>query len=614
LNWKATLASFFRFLDGYESRFGPVNQLDEVTDAMGILWLNPLDDAWETPTQATYEQCGHILRLERRRRRVSIRELDWPDYPKPEPTDTKDVPTEPETRAARNLLKRTAWAIYARWQRADALAAEGRNFIALLQNNDKQTRTKLVASVTEADLHTTYRALITLTGDPLPSISDLNAALGYSVARPHEVVFWWRRPGVTWSEVQLGLYPSREDLQCLTQLFMSRTGWNSSTVLSLDISNPDWARRYGAPESDLWVMESWKERSKDWQQTMCKGKTSTAPYYIVSTLLKRTAALRELATRSPERAPFSGVLARSPWLAAGTSSRTGLVLVLDPIATTSGQSCYWKKIVAIYNQDTRARNAGIDQENSEINSVNKIISPSEHKPLRQQVTLIPESMVPSDWRDIFANFVFLDSRYSWVLVQWALGHKHLRTTRRYLRNKLWRRYSENKLSDLQIIMTDEIYHHGHLDAVILRAKVEMKFDPQPADLERLALHRKIVHEHELTVTGYRCPTPFDPPQEIDPGNPRDGTVRCRHGERCPGCPVAIAVDPHHMVRRLVELRLLRAEVPTTAWMESQYASDLEILEVDLRQWPQDEITARRIFWENEIASGRHQIIRFGGQN
>jgi hypothetical protein len=583
------LRAFFRFLEKYEGLgFAPVDRLEDVTIAMSVLWLTPIDSAWEPMRdRKAYEAVGNLLRTARRQRFDQETVWDWHPYPAADITYSKDLPTETQTREAFHLLKREVRATFARWARADALAIVGRNLLEIPRRANFEGAFSF--EPTEADAHATYRALIERTGDPLPTVYDLRRVLGLDETRT-DMPKWWPRHGtghpregksMTIRDLQDGLYPSIDDVDCLAVLFTARSGWNPSTVSDLDISNPSWARPHGDMNAGLYLIESWKERSKAWQWTLSQAKTSTGAYAIVSTLLQRGAPLRELVERDASRCDKPAIALRSPWVAASSGTQ-GQVMVRHSDAQGE-QSGYWKALVRRHNAST---------------------PPQKH---------IPETMTPSDWRDLYANYVFLDSRYSWVMVQWALGHKHMASTRHYLRNLLWRRYSEKKLAEVVTLTLEGIEAHGRFDVVVIRAKVEFDYVPTVADLARVEKHREVMHERELTYTGYRCTNRFHPPKEIDPGNPSDGTKACRRGDRCPGCPLAQAIDSLHMSKRVAELRWLRREVSATLWAESQYASDLDGLEADLTQWPADEVAAQIAHWDAEIQNGRHHVIRFGSK-
>jgi hypothetical protein len=173
----------------------------------------------------------------------------WHPFPRPEPTAAKDLPTDKEVREALSLLKDEAYAIFARWDRADKLAAKGRNLLGI------RRRIGVLGSfefeVTEADAHATYRALIEQTGDPIPTIYVLRRALGLNDDN-RTLPGWWPKHShdhpragkpVLIEDIVAGLYPTRDDIESLALLFIARSGWNPATTLSIDVTNPSWPSR-----------------------------------------------------------------------------------------------------------------------------------------------------------------------------------------------------------------------------------------------------------------------------------------------------------------------------------------------------------------------------------
>jgi len=535
---------------------------------------------------------GKLVRRTRERLRLPHAWV-WGSFPKGSLIEAKDLPTDAQVRGVMSLLKQTAYAIYRRWKRADALASVGRNLLDLPRTpSNKNVLGKYSSTfdfeTTEADAHATYRALIAKCGDPLPSTTDILKNLGL---QGHNFPDWWPKHDkdhslageqVSHRTLVEGLYPSREDIDCLSLLCMARSGWNPATVYALDVSKENWATLHGEVGSPLWLIKAFKDRSGTWQWTLSPGKLSTGFHYIVSLLIQRTKPLRALIESDASRCATPAIAARSPWIFAGVLGYAGRVFV---------------------RTDTNAGAAG-----TYLRQLAR-----EHNDSATPDKVVYEFIAPSDWRDIYASHVFQDSRYSWVLVQWALGHKHMASTRHYLRRLLWRRYSEKRLYDLQILLIDGIAAHARVDATIIRARIDLGTDPSDSDIARLESHRRIVQERELSYSGYGCMDRYHPPAEVDPANPRDGSSPCRRGDRCPSCPLAQAIDVQHMAKRLAELQWLSRQVSATVWLESHYAADLDVLQADLMQWPAKEVTAHVAHWERKIQSGQHKVIRFGGR-
>ncbi len=178
------LRAFWRFLDGYE-RYGmePISQLSDISTSLSILWLNPIDEMWSAHSRQAHEIIGVLVRNARKREKMQSA-WAWHPYPRAESTESKELPTEGQIRTAMHLLKQSAYGIYARWKRADAMAAEGKNLLTVSRsrqgerNQKGQLKRAFDFELTEADAHATYRAFIVSSGNPLPSMADLFVALG----------------------------------------------------------------------------------------------------------------------------------------------------------------------------------------------------------------------------------------------------------------------------------------------------------------------------------------------------------------------------------------------------------------------------------------------------
>lgn len=370
------LREFWRFLDGYErAGFGPIDALSDLTGELGVLWLRPNSPWPRVSRKSAYVFIGTLIRLSRREMQGSGDVFLWPPFWSSNSLEPKDLPSEQGVRNALSLLKDATYAIYRRWQRADSLAADGRDLTKLTPGELRSMAH--LGHLTEADAHTTYRKIVEESGNALASTEEVGKAFGLQcyTALP----WWWpchagksgspNGKKVSIRELQSGLYPTVEDVDTLSQLFIARTGWNPGTVLNLDTTNDSWARRHGDISADLWIIEALKDRGQTWQWTVFLGRLTTGPYQIVKTLLERTTALRGLVSRETKRCSVPTIALRSPWIAAGRGHESGKVIarhtqVLGP------SSMHWSLMVKKHNA-----------------------SCPEHRK-------VPEGMTPSDWRHI----------------------------------------------------------------------------------------------------------------------------------------------------------------------------------------------------------------------
>ena len=131
------MREFWRFLQRYEARgFTPITDIDDVRPEIALVWPMPPDGTWDAPLRATHQTAGRIITLARQQR-SGLRDFFWTSMPPPEPR-TKDLPSQHDTRNALSLLKAEAYAIFARWKRADELASTGRNLLDIPRREYRQ--------------------------------------------------------------------------------------------------------------------------------------------------------------------------------------------------------------------------------------------------------------------------------------------------------------------------------------------------------------------------------------------------------------------------------------------------------------------------------------------
>lgn len=589
---RTDLRQFFRFLDSYESWVEKesisekltfkIDSVSHITVIHGLRWLNaPKVGYWSNAKITAYRNVIKILSYTRRH--LGLTDIWMPSVSRPDQVNRSDVPSETQGKEIVAVLASHAKSIWDRWNRADYLASVGKNLLDIPRNplNNRKSVPVWDFEVTEADIHATYRAFISETGNPMVSLKSLLSRLGYnSKSLP---IAWWPRYSIEhpdankligFLDVQFGLYPSAEDINTLFLLFMARSGWNPSTTLRIDVSDEsNWTSKYS--DKLIWLY-SYKARGNSLQDTMSWGKQSTGCYQIIKRLTERTAALRSLAEREPHRCNHPNIVTRSPWLAASQNTTVPSVYVLEE--SSSGRYDVLDKLVNNYN-------ARITEQSK------KIIK-----------------FKPTDFRDIFASAIFRETGYSLVMTQIALGHKKPNSTYKYLRSRAWRHESELKKNALLTAVFDQIEVHKKIDYTLLRAQMD-GISISDEDLSRLEEYRK-----NITYSGVGCSAPNSPPAYIDPSNPQDGKTVCAQGHRCPVCPKAKVFNDSLplLTRRLAELNWLKANTASIKWEISSDKDDQFVFEATLKQWPASEVEKNLKYWSEKIDSGEHRVIRFGG--
>ncbi|MGE8303366.1 MAG: hypothetical protein ACN6PW_02825 [Pseudomonas kermanshahensis] len=564
------LRSFWRYLDAFESEnhssseYERIDSVESIRTIHGLRWLRPIDNKWDAARPEKYRSILSIIQATRQS--AGLEPLYWPPAKNPDRVRRTDSPSKEHGIKIIRLLTRRTHQIWKRWADADAMAQQGQSLIGL-------SKQQLSArEITEADIHATYREVISLTNDPAPIMKTLAQMVGISKALPG----WWpkKKEGPRagraisiQSDLLPGLYPTSDDLYCLVSLFMARSGWNPTTVFALDCSADElWFRQYG--EELVWI-HSYKERGREWQDTISPKNHSSHCFQIIQRLLARTEALRQKSKDDISRSALPEVAVRSPWLSVSDST------VIRSL--TNQHLLRVREFLANF----------ILSHNSEVGE-------------GDQLPIIK----PSDFRDVFAEAAHRGGNYSVFVTQLALGHKNSSTTRRYLRSIAWRKESESSLNALVTEMFDQIEVHRVIDFTLLRATMD-GVSVTSEQIEKLSAYRK-----NRTYSGLGCKSPYDPPEWIDPLHPHDGKSICAQGHRCASCPKGVVFKDSlvHLAKCLVELEWKRSHVGDVRWYESTDCVDLEVIQATLTQWPVEEVRQATSEWKTKIELGEHSMI------
>lgn len=567
------LRNFWRYLDVFEmSLFNQnklrINSIVQLEMIHGVKWLRPVSEEYSPADPEVYRVISSIIQVSLNN--LGLPPIFWPVAQNRPGFTRKDTPSIEQGIRLVRILTSEAHMIWKRWERADSLADLGR----VIDSNVLSC--KRSRNVTEADLHATFRYLIRKTGNPLPSLDDFCKFIGLKRSWMPK---WWPRhplgheregsPINLENDLFPGLYPTGADLYCLSNLVMARSGWNATTTFALDCSSPErWFRSYG--EGLVWLY-SYKERGGNWQDTISPENHAGHSYQIIKRLLDRNAKLKSLISIDPSKCELSEVALRSPWVAAHDSKNIGVL----GEHSMNQMRAYLKQLIEKYNQNRDADNK------------------------------LP-MFKPSDFRDVFAEAVHRGGNYSILLTQISLGHKSSSTTRRYLRSIAWRKESEEKLNYLVTELFNQIQVHRKIDLTILRARAD-GVEITQEQLNRLELYRK-----NITYSGLSCSDPTNPPEWIDPKNPRDGSQICKQGHRCASCPKGRVFEESlpHIARYTAELEWKRKNFGDARWYQSTDCHDFEVYIETLKQWSDIKVEFYLEFWRKKIDSGEHRVLVF----
>ncbi len=572
---RTPLRAFWRYLDARESYFlsrgiahQKVNRLHHITGVTFDSWMQGgPDGAW----QAACPTYGRSLRpiIEDALHERDLDPIHTASISDPQLTP-KDTVSDEEGVALIRYLRGRSIEIFRRWQRADALAAQGRDLAAIYLQHGRQGL-KSLGLISEADAHATYRAVAEQVGTPAPSASDFMASLGYAQDRRLKKVSGWPC-NVRWIDLIKGQHPTSEDVCILALLCMGRLAWNPSTLFSIDIAN------WHGPYDDRyeWVYAPKARAGGAFQHGVSETNQRTGAYSVLNRLIARSAPLRAWVPQNPSAHSTPSIVQRSPFVGVNMSPGAPVFVV---------------------NRDGD-------------HAVNRRLRQCIQEHNAQPGALQVRDMTVSDFRDLAAAVMFRDSRYSMWVAQLLLGHASQRSTIRYGYRNASREESHRQVVMVVGDILDQARETGQMDPTLTRARVE------GIEVTTDAKARLDAFRSQRTYAGVRCETPTDPPKHIDPENPRDGRTLCAQGHACVsrGCPVATvlpdSLDP--ICRSVAELEWRRERLGAVRWDNSSAAADLRTLRETLQQWPPAEVKTHLDRWRKLLTTGEHRPLILGG--
>lgn len=508
------------------------------------------------------------------RAQMKLPPLYWPSI-ESEPVSS-EVPETWEVERIRHALKRQWFDALSRMKAADKNKADLRGW----KNTYFRERGRHV--------HEIYRAVIELTGHPLPSVEQVRDAIGVSVT-PN-----WVQPI---SIPIAGLYPTRNDVRAAFLLCLMYSGWNAATLASVSVDD-----RFVEPHPsnpDYHVVFGFKMRGQSEQHCIGRNKRSDAPGTILRVLVERTRPLRELVRK--ELAEVDRQLADG---AASAQELNQLLKLRKKLLERVRSPWLYPdphdfRVVHVTTDNLNYRTA-YKSKGTYLSGLIKAINL--HQPPDKQVRA---SIVPGDLRDSYIGFAYEFSNYSVLTAQIAAGHKSAVTTQGYLRHKRWKSHSAKTIHKFQTVMFREIEERKSVDPTILCAHMEWNGVPDE-ERARLAEYRK-----SRSRIGVGCKDPTHPPISIAPAH-AGGGCRIQRCTLCPDNAILLSDSYDGIAMRVAELEFLRDNTPVTVWANSSFPEELANAEWALEIYDIERVEERLVHWREEIEAGRHRPITWEG--
>jgi hypothetical protein len=412
------------------------------------------------------------------------------------------------------------------------------------------------------------------------------------------------------------LFPTVHEADIAFHLALMNSSWNPSTMASLDGSAPDLVFDHPKDEKQIVLsssegddeevtMQAGKPRARGKTQ-FCTGlrKHSSSPPMVVAAYLRRVEPLREILKADCQAA--SEELARLRSAGGGEEAIEKQYKLVQKLRR--GCRNVWLYVnhrgeINWLNWKRWRRYGG--RNSRSVSHLDRVLERLNSERARRGESLI-SNVTPSDFRDINARWVYLQTNGNILAVMLSLGHSSLGSTGRYLENNIFAAENDEHARRFMIRLFAEL-DQGRVDLTILSQLV--RHGPLTLEMEaRLAEYRKLMRSR----VGVGCADPRNPPEHVAPSHKERqlcGTQRCL--KDCPHAKfMPESVDGIAM--RVEELQVMSDRLPRETWLRGGFQEELDEGEAVLDTlYPPEAVAGARDKWRQRITDGAHLVPGLG---
>lgn len=445
-----------------------------------------------------------------------------------------------------------------------------------------------------------FKNVADLTGSVLPTTAQLRDGSSKKI--------YWSLEGRTLAAMRSIANPTRWEVDAAYYQCLVFTGWNDATLLSLDAESQALLRSHPKDQlqfvlaDEMYELTGVKARSSNSEQYVFGlWKTSFGAGFIVKTWLERTAHLREiLKTRLTEKRKEYEEARRSERFSVDELSE----LFKEVVRLRTGCHAVWLYLDRngqINWLHDHGKEGHVDQ-GKQITFVRVLLRQMNRERLASGASAISEDITSSDFRDMFAVYVYQRTGGNVLAVMKALGHKFLRTSAGYLDNNVLNAKSDETIRSFLNHLFAEL-GNGRLDLTILKALVETGEVP-PELRTRLQEYRSLLRSRH----GIACRAPRNPPKGINEVG-KAGSL-CKEQACLRACSNAIFMPDSlsGIARRVEELEAMREVLPLATWLRSKQEVELSNgIDLLTTFYCAEDVDAHRRRWKTEIRMGHHLV-------
>lgn len=598
-NYTRSLRAWWRFFDAFEIMpFQGERQLVRVQSLANLNELHEVAAHRHGITPRNFLAFLSIVNDARRLHRLP--QLQWASPRVEDPVRTL-IPDE-QARELKTALKQDWERVRHAWGQNDSIRAEAEKRADGVAPSDLGDEGERLLKNWQH-----FHRVQQETGLPLPTGEQL-----MGVWKSHQSL---SDHGLEFGVMRAILFPTVEEAEVAYHLALMNSGWNPSTLSNLDVTSPfllsdhpkdDKQLVLTADSDEVATIHADKPRAGGKTQfcTALKKHSSSAPM-IVAAYLKRVERLREILKQD-----YQEVMAELVRMQAAGEERTTIEKQFRRVQEIrNGCTSVWLYL------DRRNKITWLDgmklpryerkEKLKPITYMGLLLERLNARRALEGGPAIP-LVTPSDFRDIYARWVYVQSGGNILAVMLALGHASVSTTGRYLENNIFSAENDEHARHFMTHLFAEM-EHGRVDLTILAQLV--RHGPLTPDMAaRLAEYRQLMRSR----IGVGCADPRNPPEQIAPSHIIGrlcGTQRCLKD-----CPHAkfLPESLQGIAMRVEELHAMSDHLPRETWLRGGFQEELDAGESLLEtMYPKATVAEARNKWRGHIAGGDHLVPGLG---
>ena len=599
-SYTRSLRAWWRFFDAFESNPLPGSD-QQIARVESLVHLNELHAVAAVRHGISSNNYTSFLSIVNDARRLlRLPQLTWVS-PK-NGTPVRTLIQENQARELKTALKQDWERVKNTWAQNDAIRAEAE---------------KRVAGEAPSDLGENGERLL----KNWQHFQQVQQKTGLTLPTGKHLIDKWKSPqslsdhGLEFGIMRAILFPTTEEANIAYHLALLNSGWNPSTLGNLDAESPFLVSEHPKNEKQLVLsndegevetLRADKPRAHGKTQfcTALKKHSSSSPL-IVAAYLKRVELLRDILKKDYHAANVE--LARMQ-----TAGEERIAIEQQfKLVQKIRRGCHsvWLYLDC-YNKinwiDGMTSHRYRSKEKSKsVTYLDLVIDRINNRRDKDGKTLIPH-VTPSDFRDIYARWVYLQTGGNILAVMLALGHSSFSSTGRYLDNNIFSAENDEHARHFMNHLFAEL-EHGRLDLTIL-AQLVRHGTLTPEMEARLVEYRQL----KRSRIGAGCINPHHPPSHVAPRHIKGrlcDTHRCLNA-----CPHAkfLPESLDGITMRVEELLAMSDHLPRETWLRGGFQEELNEGEVLLETvYAPKEVAEARNKWRMRISTDQHPVPGLG---